>query len=316
MRAGPAGVCEVPTRALVAELTAVLGGAGHEARFIVDEALDVPPGGSRPDVVPVGSVASARSMAARRAAGEPLQYIFGHWPFRRLELRVDPQVLIPRPETEQVVEVALGEARRLHGAARPGAGAGAGLVVVDAGTGSGAIALALATELGAGVVEQMWATDTSAGALEVAASNLEACRAAAAGAGAALPRVELVQGSWLAPLPEGLRGHVDLVVSNPPYVTADEWAALDPEVRAEPREALVAGPAGSGGSAGLADVEAVLEQARLWLVRPGAVVVELAPHQAGAAQRRARQLGYDEVRIEPDLAGRPRALVARLGDSE
>ena len=312
MSAGPAAAIagQVTTRALVAELTAVLGGARHEARFIVDEALDVRPGGPRPDVVPAAQAAAARAMATRRAAEEPLQYILGHWPFRGLDLRVDPRVLIPRPETEQVVEVALGEARRLLGAFGPGR---AGLVAVDAGTGSGAIALALATELGAGAVDQVWATDSSAGALEVAAGNLDSSRRAE-GAGV-LPRVELVEGSWLTPLPEGLRTHVDLVVSNPPYVTADEWAGLDPEVRAEPREALVAGP-GTGGDAGLADVEAVLEQARLWLGRPGAVVVELAPHQAGAAQRRARQLGYDEVRVEPDLAGRPRALVARLGGSE
>ena len=155
------------------ELAAVVGGARHEARFIVDEVLALPRGGVRPDVVPAGPAAAARAMADRRAAGEPLQYIFGHWPFRGLDLRVDARVLIPRPETEQVVEVALGEARRLLGAPR-----GSGLVVVDAGTGSGAIALALATELGAAVVHELWATDTSPGALAVAAANLEACRVA------------------------------------------------------------------------------------------------------------------------------------------
>jgi release factor glutamine methyltransferase len=122
-----------------------------------------------------------------------------------------------------------------------------------------------------------------------------------------------VQGSWLAPLPERLRGHIDLVVSNPPYVTEAEWAGLDREVRAEPRQALVAGPS-RGGVPGLADVETVLAQARSWLARPGVAVVELAPAQAGAAQQLARQLGYDEGRVEPDLAGRPRALVARFGD--
>ncbi len=187
------------TRALVAELTAVLGGARHEARFIVDEALDVRPGGPRPDVVPAAQAAAARAMATRRAAEEPLQYILGHWPFRGLDLRVDPRVLIPRPETEQVVEVALGEARRLLGAFGPGR---AGLVAVDAGTGSGAIALALATELGAGAVDQVWATDSSAGALEVAAGNL---LAAGPRRRRCAPRVELVEGSWLTPLPEGLR---------------------------------------------------------------------------------------------------------------
>ena len=295
------------TGALLDELTAVVGGARHEARFIVDEALAVGPGATRPGLVPAGAVEAARALAARRATGEPLQYVFGHWPFRNLDLRVDPRVLIPRPETEQVVEVALGEARRLLGI-RSGVGLGA----VDAGTGSGAIALALATELGPGAVDRIWATDTSAEALAVAAVNLEATRPAGT---RRLPQVELVEGSWLDPLPEGWRGRVDLVVSNPPYVAADEWSGLDPAVKAEPRRAVVAAP-GRDGAAGLSDVEAVLEQARLWLGRPGAVVVELAPQQSGAARERARQLGYDEVRVEQDLAGRDRALVARLGGAQ
>ena len=195
-------------------------------------------------------------------------------------------------------------------------------MLVDAGTGSGAIALALAAELGPDHVHEVWATDTSAGALDVAAANLAACRRGATAAKGAtggasggpavdLPLVELVAGSWLTPLPERLRGRVDLVVSNPPYVTEDEWSGLTAEVRAEPRQALVAGPSRMG-EAGLADVEAVLEQSVLWLRPSGAVVIELAPHQAEAAERRALQLGYDQVRIEPDLAGRPRALAARL----
>ena len=308
LRAG----ADLETRALMDELAALLGGTTrHEARFIVDEVLGVAPGAARPDIVPAAAVAAARTMAARRVAGEPLQYIFGHWTFRDLDLRVDARVLIPRPETEQVVEVALVEARRLAGLAS-GSQPGPGLVAVDAGTGSGAIALALATALGAGVLRQVWATDVSAGALQVAAANVQMCGPTAA---PGLPDIELVRGSWLAPLPERLRGHVDLVVSNPPYVTEEEWAGLDREVRAEPRQALVAGP-GRAGAPGLADVEAVLEEALLWVGRPGAVVIELAPHQADAAQHRAQQLGYDEVRVEPDLAGRHRALVARRRGSE
>jgi release factor glutamine methyltransferase len=303
--AATTGRDDVATRALLDELTGVLGGARHEARFIIDEVLALGPGLAQPAVVPAGAATAARAMATRRAAGEPLQYVFGHWPFRTLDLLVDPRVLIPRPETEQVVEVALAEARRLLGS-RPQPG----LVAVDAGTGSGAIALALATELGASALQEMWATDTSAGALAVAAANLEACR----GVGGVAP-VELVEGSWLAPLPARLRGRVDLVVSNPPYVTEQEWSGLDPEVRAEPRQALVAGP-GLDGAGGLADVEAVLREARAWLRGPGTVVIELAPQQAEAARNRARQLGYDEVRVESDLAGRPRALVARRGGSE
>ena len=299
-----------PTRgALVAELAEVVG-APHEARFIVDEVLglglvlghpDPPRGPLGPD-----AVAAARRMAARRAAGEPLQYVFGHWPFRTLDLVVDRRVLIPRPETEQVAEVALAEVRRL--VRDPDANGDGGLVAVDAGTGSGAIALALAAELGRPALRAVWATDTSADALAVAAANLRALRAAR---GDGLPRVELAQGGWLEPLPASLRGAVDLVVSNPPYVAEDEWGGLPAEVRAEPRRALVAGP-GSDGTPGLGDVEAVLVQSLRWLARPGTAVVELAPQQARPAAELARRLGFDDVRVEPDLARRPRALVARV----
>jgi len=299
-----------PTRRdLVAELAEVVG-APHEARFIVDEVLGLglPLGHANPPAGPLGAdaIAAARDMAARRAAGEPLQYVLGHWPFRTLDLVVDQRVLIPRPETEQVVEVALAEARRL-GRDTGGSPEG-GLVAVDAGTGSGAIALALAAELEHPALREVWATDTSADALAVAAANLQARRTAGAGD---VPRMELVRGRWLEALPASLRGALDLVVSNPPYVAESEWAGLAAEIHAEPRRALVAGP-GSDGTAGLADVEAVLVQARQWLARPGTAVVELAPHQAGAGEGLARRLGFDDVRVEPDLARRPRALVARL----
>jgi release factor glutamine methyltransferase len=286
-----------PTRGeLVAELTALLGGgARHEARFIVDEAL----GEAGVDPAPVSSpvpaavVEAARDMAARRRAGEPLQHVFGHWSFRSLDLVLDPRVLIPRPETEQVVEVALAEARRV-GERAP--------LVVDAGTGSGAIALVVATELPGSTV---WATDDSPDALAVAAQNLERVRRDH-------PRVAvtLAEGNWLEPLPASLQGRVQMVVANPPYVSEDEWRDLDAEVRREPRRALVAGPA-SDGTPGLAAVEEVLAQARDRLPRLGAVVVELAPHQADAAARLARGMGYGAARVESDLAGRPRALVAR-----
>ncbi len=311
-----------PTRGeLVAELAALVG-VPHEARFIVDEAvgLGLTLGHPSPPTGPLSSsvVSAARAMATRRAAGEPLQYVFGHWPFRRLDLFVDPRVLIPRPETEQVVEVALAEARRLAAADGGDAVVRAGLVIADAGTGTGAIALSLATELGSRVVAEVWATDSSTDALEVATSNLEAVRraqpaAAAAAAAASLPPVTLVNGRWLEPLPARLRGGFDLVVSNPPYVSGPEWEDLADEVRLEPRAALVAGAA-SDGTAGLAGVEAVLQQARAWLRCPGAVVIEIAPHQAEAAMAFASGLGYAETRVEQDLAGRPRALVARNRD--
>ncbi len=221
-------------RELTDELTAGLGGARHEARFIVDEVFgSIACPGVSPDAgeVPAGALRAARAMAGRRAAGEPLQYVFGHWPFRHLDLLVDRRVLIPRPETEQVVEVALAEGRRLHrlADADPGRGSRSGLVVVDAGTGSGAIALALASELAPGVLREVWATDVSADALEVAAANVEALRASCGAQ--PLPRIELAEGSWLEALPAWARGAVDLLVANPPYVSAGEWAGLASEVR-------------------------------------------------------------------------------------
>jgi release factor glutamine methyltransferase len=289
--------------ALVAELAEVLG-APHEARFVVDEALGLGLFLGRPDV-PTGPlepavIAAARAMAGRRAAGEPLQYVFGHWPFRSLDLLVDPRVLIPRPETEQVVEVALAEARLLAG--------DRGLVIVDAGTGSGAIALSLAAELGLEVASAVWALDANPDALAVAAANVERVRERHRGG---WPPVTVLGSDWLRGLPAERRGRVDLVVANPPYVSEEEWPELDPVVRAEPRSALVAGAA-SDGTPGLADVEDLLLQSLDWLARPGTVVLELAPHQAGAASALASGAGYADVRVEPDLTRRPRVLVARI----
>ena len=177
---------------LIAELAASLG-ARHEARFIVEEVLGSTPsfGGQ---AVGTADVDAARSLAALRQSGEPLQYVLGHWAFRSLDLLVDGRVLIPRPETEQVVEVALGEVRRL--AAAP--------VIVDAGTGSGAIALSMATELAGRCPEgRLWATDASAEALAVARANLDRVRRQHGGH--VLP-VTLAQGSWLDPASPGADG--------------------------------------------------------------------------------------------------------------
>jgi release factor glutamine methyltransferase len=282
---------------LIAELAASLG-ARHEARFIVEEVLGRSPSAPTTEVNRA-DVEVIRALAARRRASEPLQYVLGHWAFRSLDLLVDPRVLIPRPETEQVVEVAVAEVR---------AGGPTGPTIVDAGTGSGAIALALAVELERGDHRgQVVATDTSADALAVAGANLERVRRQH---GDALLPVTLRRGSWLSPLPPALRGTVDLVVSNPPYVATGEWPDLPDDVRREPRGALVAGDA-SDGTPGLSDVEEVLAQAWRWLSPRGVVVIELAPHQAEAAVSLARRLGYVDVRVEPDLAQRPRALVGR-----
>jgi release factor glutamine methyltransferase len=224
-----------------------------------------------------GSAAERFAAAvARRARREPLAYVLGEWGFRQLTLRVDPRVLIPRPETETLVERCLA---LLADVARPH--------VLDVGVGSGAIALAIASEhAGAAVV----ATDSSAGALELAAEN----RAAAG----LENRVELVEGELFA----GLAGLFDLVVSNPPYVEAGEFDSLEPEVRDyEPRAALIA----------TGVTERIAAEARTVLRPGGALALETADGRAGRVASELEALGYEHVSMTVDLAGRERVVDGR-----
>jgi release factor glutamine methyltransferase len=226
-------------------------------------------------------------LAERRLAGEPLQYVLGHWSFRGLDLLVDRRVLIPRPETEVVAEVALAEARR----------GGPSGVVADMGTGSGALALALASELPGA---EVWATDRSPDALAVARANLTAVDPSAAS------RVHFGRGMWYEALPGGLRGRLGVIVSNPPYVTEAEFAGLPAEVRDhEPTAALVAGPTGRE------SLEVLVGGGLDWLEPGGALVLELAPDQAAPMRAMVEAAGYEAVAVHRDLAGRDRVLVAR-----
>ncbi|HSH23578.1 MAG TPA: peptide chain release factor N(5)-glutamine methyltransferase [Acidimicrobiales bacterium] len=236
--------------------------------------------------VPHRARAHLDTMVERRAVGAPLQYVLGRWAFRHLDLLVDRRVLIPRPETEQVVDVALTELRRLA-PGRP-------TTVVDLGTGSGAIALSVAVEV---VTARVWGSDVSPDALAVARANL-------AGIGRPAARVCLVEGDWFSALPGELRGAVDMVVANPPYVAADDH--LPPEVADwEPSTALVAGPTG------LEHLARIVGEAPRWLEPAGALVLELAPHQAETISSAARAAGFADVEVRPDLAGRHRVLLAR-----
>jgi len=242
------------------------------------------------DDAPVRALPFAQAMVERRVKGEPLQYVLGRWGFRTLDLYVDRRVLIPRPETEAAVEVALAELRAI---CREGDRAA---VAVDLGTGSGAIALSIAREV---PDAEVWATDVSPDALAVARANL-------AGLGSQYAsHVRLVEGAWFEALPDQLRGRVDLIVSNPPYVSAAE--TLPAEVADwEPAGALLAGPTG------LEAIAHIVAGAPAWLARPGRLVVEIAPHQAGAAADLARAAGLADVDVRPDLQGRLRALVGRV----
>lgn len=266
-------------------------GDRSEARWMIEEVSGERLGAAVGDP-PEKARRRLADMLERRAGGEPLQYVLGSWAFRHLELMVDRRVLIPRPETEQVVEVALAELDRLRGGR-----SGRRATVVDLGTGSGAIALSIAHER-SGV--EVWATDSSPGAVAVARANLSGL------AGFAATRVRIAEGEWWSALPADLQRGVDLVVSNPPYISTAEMADLDRSLLDwEPRPALEAGPEGTEALAYL------IGTAPAWLRRGGSLVLEMAPHQGEILSGLGRRAGFAEIEVRSDLAGRPRSLVAR-----
>lgn len=218
-----------------------------------------------------------RALCAR-CSGEPVQYLTGQEGFRRLVLEVRPGVFIPRPETEGLVDVALEAIRD-----RPSP------VVVDVCSGTGAIALSIATEHPGAAV---WATDLAPEAVALASSN----------AGRHAPGVVVLEGDLLEPLPAHLRGRVDLVVGNPPYIAAEDVAGLPVDVRSEPLLALV----------GDVDLYARLaEQAGTWLRGEGVIAVEIGESMADEVGVALRKAGFVDVGVRQDLAGRDRVVTAR-----
>jgi release factor glutamine methyltransferase len=214
----------------------------------------------------------------RRCSGEPVQYVTGEGGFRHLTLRVRPGVFIPRPETEVLVDVAL---RALEGVPSP--------VVVDVGTGSGAIALAVKGERPDARVH---ATDVSPEAVALTGENARALDLA----------VDVCLGDLLEPLPRELRGTVDAVLANPPYVPPGDRDALAPHVLAEPELALF----------GTIEIyERLFVEAWAW-VRPGGfVAVEIEERAAAAVAAAARDVGFYDVVVTQDLAGRDRVVSGR-----
>jgi release factor glutamine methyltransferase len=216
------------------------------------------------------------ALVERRRAREPLAYVLGEWGFRRLTLSVDGRALVPRPETEVVVERCLAHLAELE-APR----------VLDVGVGSGAIALAIADEHPGALVV---AVDRSEGALALARENL--------GRTGLEARVTLRHGHLL----DGVAGPFDLVVSNPPYVSASDYESLQPEIRLfEPREAVV----GDG------VWEPIAARALGVLTPGGRLVLECGDGQADDVAAGLRALGYEDVLATPDLAGRPRVVEGR-----
>ncbi len=284
----------VTWRELLVETEQALGDVGHvadprtEARWIVEDLVadDVDIGVALAQPARRRGVARLDELVRRRLAGEPLQYVLGHWPFRTLDLLVDRRVLIPRPETEVVTGFVIDELDRL-------APADGGLVV-DLGTGSGAIGLSVAAER---PDSRVVLTDNSADALAVARANL-------AGLGIRGASVRIEQGSWFEALAPELHGACDVIASNPPYVATGD--RLPEAVEAwEPASALRSGPDG------LDDLRVILQQARSWLRPRGSVVLEIDPRQVEALTALGAELGFETI-AHKDLAGRDRVLVARV----
>jgi release factor glutamine methyltransferase len=254
---------------LDAELLLVEATGRSRAVLVAEPATEVTPAAGR----------RFGEMVRRRLRREPVAYILGRKGFRHLELAVDPRVLIPRPETELLVELAV--------ELQPGR-------VLDVGTGSGAIALAVADEL---PEAEVTATDTSPGALEVARGNAQRL--------GLFQRVRFLEGALPAD------GAFDLVLANLPYVAERDWRSLQPEVtQYEPRDALLAGPDGLDVYRALIP-ECSLLLARYATQRKGALAVEVGEGQAPAVAELMREAGFDEVGTRRDLAGIERVAIGR-----
>ncbi len=232
-------------------------------------------------LLPEDVLAKLRDRVRRRAAREPLQYIAGETEFRELVLKCDRRALIPRPETEELVELVL---QKIPG--------GSSARVVDLGAGTGAVALSLAFER---PTLRVVAVEQSPDALALAREN--ACKYNLE------TRVEFVSGNWMQPL----AGTFDAVISNPPYLTEEELATADPEVRdCEPRAALVAG------DNGLADLKTILTQAKSRLNAGGFVALETGIAHAAALEAHAAALGYADSKVCRDMSGRDRFFIAGI----
>jgi release factor glutamine methyltransferase len=231
-------------------------------------------------------LAAYRDAVARRAAREPLAYVVGHREFFGLDFAVDPRALIPRPETELLVERAL----QILGSMRPGDKQR----VADVGCGSGAIVVSLAVHLPKAI---LYALDGSTGALALTADN--------ARRHAVEDRVCCLLGDLLRPLPEP----VDLITANLPYVTTQEWESLPPEIRRyEPRAAL------DGGPDGLSLIRRLLAAAGPYLRPKGTILLEIGAGQGPAVLSLARQ-SFPQVQLSQDYAGLDRLVAIQTGGS-
>ena len=277
------------------QVTAVELGNEQEARWLCEHAsgLDrVELDAARDEVVSQRCGVALRAMVARRLTGEPLQYVMKSWAFRHLDVLVDNRVLIPRPETEVMVQAALDLAREMISKTN------SKLRVADLGTGSGVIGLSLASELPRGSNE-VWLTDLSADALEVARANL-------AGLGLINGDVRVAQGSWFAALPSELKNSFDLIVSNPPYIALYDPSVESSVLNHEPHLALFAG------SDGLDAYREIVSHSGEWLATDGWIVLEIGHQQGDAVRELLAQNSFKQIEIRKDLAGHDRIALAKI----
>lgn len=266
--------------------------AAQESRWLVGHALGLEPhqlASQAEQPVSPDKQMQAEALVSRRVAHEPLQYILGTQEFCGIEFHVNPAVLIPRPETEVLLQEAL-RAVDLNKDS----------VLVDVGTGSGCLAVTLARILQR---TRILAVDYSPEALAMAKANAERQMLA--------ERIEFIEGDLLSPLRDrGLTGQVDVIVSNPPYIAESDWAGLQPEIRGfEPRSALISGPTGTEFH------ERLLRESKEYLALGGSLVMEIGQGQCPAVQKMAEQLGgYTPVEIAKDGAGIERIVIFRRLD--
>lgn len=230
------------------------------------------------------SAAHIDAMVHRLLAGEPLQYVMGRWAFRHLDLMIDQRVLIPRPETEQLVDIVLQYLRDFPENYEA--------VVADLGTGSGAIGLSLLHELKLGSVTAYLA-DASVDALDVARANVS-------GAGRSGINAVVVHGNWYEALPNELQGTLDVIVSNPPYIADNDSEVAANVLQWEPSGALFAG------ADGLDAVRHIVAGASDWLKPGGLLAIEIGYRQGDAVLQLLRAAGLADTQVIPDLFGRDR----------
>lgn len=223
-----------------------------------------------------------QTLLQRRQRGEPIAYILGTQPFWQLDLKVTPDVLIPRPETELIIEIML----RTFSATQP-------LKIIDLGTGSGAIALALAAEC---PLWQIMATDVSAPALAIAQENAARYK---------LSNVKFCLSNWFAQV---LPAEFDVIISNPPYIADDDYHLE--QLQYEPETALVAN------NNGLAALEQIIQQAHCYLTAKGMLILEHGYQQAEAVMQLLATNHYMDIKNYSDLAGQPRVCIATRYSSE